>query len=149
MMVMALTMQAQTIEFSNFEKGSNPCKWEADGVIMTAKDAEGKMMADEGNRKFEDGQRFATRLKTGGKSNKSSAITVKVPAKGKLTVYASSGSSSEARSLSILLGLKPLATATIDNQNKAPIAADVEKGEYILLYPDGAVNIYGVKFVAE
>lgn len=148
MMVIALTMQAQTIEFKTFAKGDAPESWKADNIALSAVDEKGKMMGDEGSRKFEDGQRFATRLKTGGKSDKNSTLFLTVKKAGKVTIYASSGSSDQERAVNLVKGTKKVASVTVGNQNKTPIQADVEKGEYKIEYPDGAINIYGVKFEA-
>ena len=149
--VFALSANAQDmIRFSPFLSENNPCKWEADGITLTATDNKGKMTADASVRRFHDGQRFTGRLKTGGKWDaEDNTLTVTVSQPGMLTIYASSGSSNEARALTLLQGGKTISTATLDNRNKTPITTAVDAGDVTISYYDGGMSIYAIKFEAE
>jgi len=147
MALAALNVNAQgIIEFNEFTQGNNPCKWEAEGISLAAVDDKQKMSADNGKRKFEDGQRFESRLKTGGKSDRKSSLTLTADNAGEITIYASSGSSQEGRTVTVLQNGKTIASEIVDNQNKHPIKVNVEAGKVNIMYYDGAINFYGIGY---
>lgn len=97
-------VNAQRIVFTEFAKGSTPKQWANDGVVLTPTDTKGKMEGTTCNRTFSDGQQFYSRLKTGGRSLKDNGLTLHVPAQGTVTIYATSGSKEEDRSLLVRRG---------------------------------------------
>lgn len=149
----AITMQAQTMEFDTFDRGETPSEITADGLVLITTDRNNRMQGAEGNRKFDDGQRFPTRLKTGSRSDmETSQLKVQVPAAGTLTIYAASASVQESRCIAIAVDAssKPIAETTISGANQKPFAVELPAGgEYLLNYPDGAINIYGIVFKAK
>ena len=137
-----------TITFKPFKPGNNPMVFNCDKVFMYVVDDKGKMECDEHIRTFRDGQRFTTRFKTVSTSSRSSQIFLSVKAVGTLIVYATSASSEVDRQVVILKGAKDLVTDVVEQKRKRPITLEIEKpGEYQIMYPDGPINIYGIRFL--
>ena len=152
--VLAIAASAQIgtdptlITFKPFNPGNNPMVFNCDKVFMYVVDDNNKMMCDEHIRTFRDGQRFTTRFKTVSTSGRASQIYLSIKAKGLLTVYASSASSENDRQVVILKGAKDLVTDVVEQKSKRPITLEIEKpGEYQIMYPDGPINIYGIRFI--
>ena len=146
--MLAIVADAQMITFAKFTPGNNPLVFNTERMFMYVSDAKNKMQADESIRTFYDGTKFSTRLKTSGTGNHGNQIFLSIKGTGTLTVYASSASNDEARSISIIKGAHVVASQIVEGTNKSPITCKIEKpGEYQVLYPDGPINIYGVKFI--
>ena len=65
-----------------------------------------------------------------------------------LTIYATSASSEVDRQVVILKGAKDLVTDIVEQKSKRPISLEIDKpGEYQIMYPDGPINIYGIRFI--
>ena len=65
-----------------------------------------------------------------------------------MIVYATSASSEVDRQVVILKGAKDLVTDVVEQKSKRPITLEIEKpGEYQIMYPDGPINIYGIRFL--
>jgi hypothetical protein len=136
------------LTFKTFTQGNNPLVFNCDNMFMYVVDNKGKMECDEHIRTFKDGKRFNTRLKTQGTTNRQSQIFLSIKALGTLTLYASSASSEADRQIVILKGAKDIVTDVVEQSNKRPIVVNIDKvGEYQISYPDGAINIYGIRFV--
>ena len=136
------------ITFKPFSPGNNPMVFNCDKVFMYVVDDKGKMECDEHIRTFRDGQRFTTRFKTVSTSSRTSQISLSIKAKGMLTIYATSASSEVDRQVVILKGAKDLVTDVVEQKSKRPITLEIEKpSEYQIMYPDGPINIYGIRFV--
>lgn len=155
MLVAMLTMVASAqigtdptmITFKPFNPGSNPMVFNCDKMFMYVVDDNNKMMCDEHIRTFRDGQRFTTRFKTVSTSGRASQIYLSIKAKGLLTIYATSASSEVDRQVVILKGAKDLVTDIVEQKSKRPITLEIDKpGEYQIMYPDGPINIYGIRF---
>lgn len=139
--------ESNMITFNTFESGHNPLVFSCDNVFMYVVDNKSKMVCDKSNRQFKDGTRFFTRLKTGSTSSRSSQIFLSIKAKGILTIYASSSSSENDRQICLMKGAKDLVSDIVEQTNKRPIKVEINKvGEYELMYADGPINIYGIKF---
>lgn len=133
--------------FKTFSSGNNPLVFNCDNVFMYIVDNKAKMECDEHIRQFKDGKRFTSRLKTAGTSGRSNQIFLSIKAVGTLTIYASSASSDNDRQIVLLKGAKDIITDVVEQSNKRPIVVKIEKvGEYQIAYPDGPINIYGIKF---
>jgi hypothetical protein len=138
------------ITFKPFTAGNNPLVFNCEKCFMYVVDNKGKMVCDESIRQFKDGTRFSTRLKTGSTTSRSSQIFLSIKAKGTLTIYASSSSSENDRQIVVLKGAHDVITDVLEQTNKRPIRLEIEKmGEYQISYPDGPINIYGVRFEEE
>nr|MCR5069662.1 hypothetical protein [Prevotella sp.] len=78
--------------------------------------------------------------------NRTSQIYLSIKAKGMLAIYATSASSEVDRQVVILKGAKDLVTDIVEQKNKRPISLEMDKpGEYQIMYPDGPINIYGIR----
>ncbi len=142
------------------------------GLILTVTDEADKFEVDANNASFGDAEaqiKFTHRLKTGGKSQVkdggTSALSLEVPADGKLYIYARTGSSSADRAIKISQD-EALLNQTLSESNAIEIDAptaedptkklkvhpvysvDVKAGDVAIEYPDGAVNFYGFSFGA-
>lgn len=136
------------ITFKPFSPGNNPMVFNCDKVFMYVVDDNNKMTCDEHIRTFRDGQRFTTRFKTVSTSSRTSQIYLSIKAKGMLTIYATSASSEVDRQVVILKGAKDLVTDIVEQKSKRPISLEIDKpGEYQIMYPDGPINIYGIRFI--
>lgn len=136
------------ITFKPFSPGNNPMVFNCDKVFMYVVDDNNKMTCDEHIRTFRDGQRFTTRFKTVSTSSRTSQIYLSIKAKGTLTIYATSASSEVDRQVVILKGAKDLVTDIVEQKSKRPISLEIDKpGEYQIMYPDGPINIYGIRFI--
>lgn len=141
--------QGNVMKFKQFTQGNNPLVFNCENCFMYIVDNKGKMVCDESLRQFKDGTRFTTRLKTGSTTGRSSQIFLSIKAKGTLTIYAASSSSEEDRQIVLLKGAKDIVTDVVEQTNKRPIKVEIDKiGEYQISYPDGPINIYGIKFEA-
>lgn len=137
----------------------------ADGFKLTCTDEGGKMAVDANNCYFGDQLnqvKFEYRLKTGGKSTSKNALTLTIPAAGKLYIYARTGSNSATdRNVVItqfgseLLNHVMLESEAIevpgmdsDDPEKMTkvypiLTCNVSAGEVVIAYPVGSINFYG------
>ncbi|MBR1878631.1 MAG: hypothetical protein IJ814_06480 [Paludibacteraceae bacterium] len=171
--VAAMTINAEQITFSEVAaKGSLDGEIFADGdfsLTITDTDA-AKLEIDANNCWFGDATdqvKFEYRLKTGGKSSAKNALTLTVPAAGKLYIYARTGSNSDAtRTVVLTQDGKELYNNVVKEDdaikvagldNKEPeketnvypaIVVDVEEGDIDVAYPVNAVNFYAFAFGA-
>lgn len=139
------------------------------GLILTCTDQAGKMAIDANNTYFGDANsqiKFTHRLKSGGKSqvkdDATNAILLKVPAAGKLYIYArNSSKNTEGRVLSLsqfgaelfnhefydseAVNVKGLDSKEPEKETPVfPVfTCDVAKGEVEVSYTGGAINFYG------
>lgn len=150
MAVLAIVANAQMLKFQPFTAGNNPKMWSIDGLFVYIIDDNNKMSVVEGKRRFSDGEYFETRLKTTGHSYRKNQIFVDVKSKGTLTLYVSSANSQQMRLFFVTKGADLIYRDSVQNLNKRPVVIKVENpGEFQLQYPDGPVNIYGIKFEPE
>ena len=178
-MCAAVSMNAQRIAFTEVvEKASFGAErtFTAGSVTLVAdnsKDPSNKMAIDANNAYFgttmEDAWKGEYRLKTGGKSQTGNGLTLTVPAKGVVKVYARTGSNSatdrnivltqnDTEILNVIL-LESNAVEVEDgvDESGAPTTtkiypiytANVVAGDIVITYPINGVNIYALEFVAD
>lgn len=124
---------------------------------LTLLDTDGKLVIDANNATYgtaEENATYAYRLKVGGKTSEKRALTLAIPADGKLRVAArSSSSSDETRTLVIKQGDVELYNQVVKDADKVdgryPYAyADVKKGTVTIELPINALNFYAFGFQA-
>ncbi|MBQ8152869.1 MAG: hypothetical protein IJ069_04225 [Prevotella sp.] len=130
---------------------------------------ESKLEIDANNVYFGDATnqtKFTHRLKSGGKSSSNNKLTLTIPSKGTLKVYARTGSNSATDRHLVLtqdaelfneiiqeadaIQVKGLDEKDLEKDtNVYPIiSVPVEKGTVEITYPDGSMNFYGFEFVS-
>lgn len=130
------------------------------GEIFSYACVSGKSKVTANNKVFADGSSFAQRLQVGAKSviaDNAGVFTIKAPSAGKLYVYAITGSNNDGRTVEFYDANNNL----LDSDTSGPIADastyiypvfvyDVTAaGDYKVAATAGAVNFYGMAFVAE
>ena len=124
---------------------------------LTLVDGDGKLVVDANEATYgtaEENATYTHRLKVGGKTSAKRALTLNVPADGKLRVAArSSSSSDETRTLVIKQGDVELYNQVVKDADKVdgryPYAyADVKKGTVTVELPVNALNFYAFGFQA-
>lgn len=130
------------------------------GEIFSYACVSGKSKVTANNKIFADGSSFAQRLQVGAKSviaDNAGVFTIKAPSAGKLYVYAITGSNNDGRTVEFYDANNTL----LDSDTSGPIADastyiypvfvyDVTAaGDYKVAATAGAVNFYGMAFVAE
>ena len=124
---------------------------------LTLVDGDGKLVVDANEATYgtaEENATYTHRLKVGGKTSAKRALTLNVPADGKLRVAArSSSSSDETRTLVIKQGDVELYNQVVKDADKVdgryPYAyADVKKGTVTIELPINALNFYAFGFQA-
>lgn len=130
------------------------------GEIFSYACVSGKSKVTANNKVFADGSSFAQRLQVGSKSviaDNAGVFTIKAPSAGKLYVYAITGSNNDGRTVEFYDANNNL----LDSDTSGPIADastyiypvfvyDVTAaGDYKVAATAGAVNFYGMAFVAE
>ena len=129
---------------------------------------ESKLEIDANNVYFGDATnqtKFTHRLKSGGKSSSNNKLTLTIPSKGTLKVYARTGSNSATDRHLVLtqdaelfneiiqeadaIQVKGLDEKDLEKEtNVYPIiSVPVEKGTVEITYPDGSMNFYGFEFI--
>ena len=177
-MCAAVSMNAQLIAFTEaVDKTAFGAKrtFTAGSVTLVAdnsKDPSNKMAIEANNAYFgttlEDAWKGEYRLKTGGKSQTGNGLTLTVPGKGVVKLYARTGKN-EATDRNIVLtqdGTEILNVILLESNavevedvddNGAPkttkiypvYTANVVAGDIVITYPVNSVSIYGLEFVAE
>ena len=118
---------------------------------------DGKMVVDENTASFgtaEENGTYNFRLKVGGKTSEKRALTLNVPADGKLRVAArSSSSSDETRTLVLKQGETELCNQIVKDSDKADgrypyVTVAVKQGTVNVELPVGALNLYAFGFQA-
>ncbi len=138
-------------------------------TVVDTGDKEGKkkISIDANNCNFgtaESYQKFTHRLKTGGKSSSSNSLTLTIPSDGTLKVYVRSASSSavdrnlvltqnETELYNEIVKDADVVEVTFEGDEKATkiypvITVAVKAGELAVGYPTGALNFYGIEFIA-
>ena len=124
---------------------------------LTLVDGDGKLVVDANEATYgtaEENATYTHRLKIGGKTSAKRAMTLAIPADGKLRVAArSSSSSDETRTLVIKQGDVELYNQVVKDADKVdgryPYAyADVKKGTVTIELPVNALNFYAFGFQA-
>ena len=164
--LLAASANAQKI---TFEVGQTPTDGFANGNFkITVVDEDGKFAIDANSQYFgtaESQEKFATRLKTGGKSSSKNNITVTVPADGALKLYARTASSGATdRTLTLTqngteLYKKVVKDAdavkvtglneddpTVETNVFPIVSVSVKAGDIAVTYPEGALNFYAFEF---
>lgn len=100
--------------------------------------------------------RYDYRLRTNGTSSNTRSLALTIPRNGTLYIYAKTASNSANRRVvvktldetelnSVYLTENPI---TVDGKNVYPVvSAQVERGMVKLDFPDGAINVYGLKLI--
>ena len=174
--VAAMTVNAEQILFTAVAAaGTLNGKSVSDGeLVLAITDEAEKIAVDSNSCWFGDAVnqvKFSLRLKTGGKSQvkeeATNALKLTVPRDGKLYVYARTGkNSAEDRNISLvqnevtlldhtLLESEAIKVKGLDSKEPEKetavypvLSCDVQEGDIDILYPVGAINIYGISFDA-
>ena len=148
--------------------GSLASTYGSNGFVLTRTDDNNKHAIDANNAYFGDASaqtKYSFRFKTGGTAGSKNALSLSIPSKGTLQVCARTASSSTPRSI-VINGT----STTLDDANAVLvpmesnisetnptgetkvypiISVPVTAGTISIGYPDGAVNIYSLKFIPE
>lgn len=166
--IAALSMNAQQITFTEADMDIEDLDgyvFNADGFKLTCTDEGGKMAVDANNCYFGDQLnqvKFEYRLKTGGKSTSKNALTLTIPAAGKLYIYARTGKNDAVdRNVvvtqfgsellnHVMLESEAIEVAGLDSKEPEKmtkvypiLTCNVSAGEVAIAYPVGSINFYG------
>lgn len=166
--IAALSMNAQQITFTEDDMDIldlDGYVFNADGFKLTCTDEGGKMAVDANNCYFGDADeqiKFEYRLKTGGKSTSKNALTLTIPAAGKLYIYARTGKNEAVdRNVvvtqfgsellnHVMLESEAIEVAGLDSKEPEKmtkvypiLTCNVSAGEVVIAYPVGSINFYG------
>ena len=135
-------------------------------VTLTVTDTDGKVEVDANSQYFgsaESYKNFTYRLKTGGKSGNKNTLTLSVPAKGVVKIYARSGSSSDlTRTVVLTQNSKEILNQIVKDNDAVKVSIEgsekavfpvyncnVETGTINITYPINAINFYGIEFIKD
>lgn len=167
---MAASVNAQVFTFdTDYAAGSVPASITSNGLVLSIVDTKSKISVDANTAYFgtaDSYERFAKRMKSGGKSSSNNKLTLTLPADGTLKVYARTGSSGATDRNVILtqndteLANKVLLESEAVSVNMMVDGVEVAKkvypavsvavkaGDVVITYPVGSINFYGFEFVA-
>ena len=147
--------------------GSLPATYGSNGFVLTRTDGNNKQAVDANNAYFGDASaqtKYAFRFKTGGTGGSKNALSLSIPSKGTLEVCARTASSSSPRAI-VINGVSTTlddSSISVDMEGNISetnptgatkvypvISVAVTAGTVSINYPDGAVNIYSLKFIPE
>ena len=167
---MAASVNAQVFTFdTDYAQGAVPATITSNGLVLSVVDVNAKISVDANTAYFgtaDSYERFAKRMKSGGKSSSKNMLTLTLPADGTLKVYARTGSSGATDRNVILtqndteLANKVLLESEAVSVNMMVDGVEVAKkvypavsvavkaGDVVITYPVGSINFYGFEFVA-
>lgn len=167
---MAASVNAQVFTFdTDYAAGSVPASITSNGLVLSIVDTKSKISVDANTAYFgtaDSYERFAKRMKSGGKSSSNNKLTLTLPSDGTLKVYARTGTSSATDRNVILtqndteLANKVLLESEAVSVNMMVDGVEVAKkvypavsvavkaGDVVITYPVGSINFYGFEFVA-
>ena len=147
--------------------GSLASTYGSNGFVLTRTDGNNKHAIDANNAYFGDASaqtKYAFRFKTGGTGGSKNALSLSIPSKGTLQVCARTASSSSPRAI-VINGVSTTlddSSISVDMEGNISetnptgatkvypvISVAVTAGTVSIGYPDGAVNIYSLKFIPE
>ena len=147
--------------------GNLAATYESNGLVLTRTDGNNKQAIDANNAYFGDAdsqEKFSFRFKTGGTGGSKNALSLTVPVAGTLKVCARTASSSSPRAI-VINGVSTTlddSSISVDMEGNISetnptgatkvypvISVAVTAGTVSINYPDGAVNIYSLKFIPE
>ena len=147
--------------------GSLPATYGSNGFVLTRTDGNNKQAVDANNAYFGDASaqtKYSFRFKTGGTAGSKNALSLSIPSKGTLEVCARTASSSTPRAI-VINGVSTTlddSSISVDMEGNISetnptgatkvypvISVAVTAGTVSIGYPDGAVNIYSLKFIPE
>ena len=147
--------------------GSLPATYGSNGFVLTRTDGNNKQAVDANNAYFGDASaqtKYSFRFKTGGTGGSKNALSLSIPSKGTLEVCARTASSSSPRAI-VINGVSTTlddSSISVDMEGNISdtnptgatkvypvISVAVTAGTVSIGYPDGAVNIYSLKFIPE
>ena len=147
--------------------GTLPATYGSNGFVLTRTDGNNKQAVDANNAYFGDASaqtKYAFRFKTGGTGGSKNALSLSIPSKGTLEVCARTASSSSPRAI-VINGVSTTlddSYISVDMEGNISetnptgatkvypvISVAVTAGTVSIGYPDGAVNIYSLKFIPE
>jgi len=147
--------------------GSLASTYGSNGFVLTRTDGNNKHAIDANNAYFGDASaqtKYAFRFKTGGTGGSKNALSLSIPSKGTLEVCARTASSSSPRAI-VINGVSTTlddSSISVDMEGNISdtnptgatkvypvISVAVTAGTVSINYPDGAVNIYSLKFIPE
>ena len=168
--VMAASVNAQVFTFdTDYAQGAVPATITSNGLVLSVVDVNAKISVDANTAYFgtaDSYERFAKRMKSGGKSSSKNMLTLTLPSDGTLKVYARTGSSGATDRNVILtqndteLANKVLLESEAVSVNMMVDGVEVAKkvypavsvavkaGDVVITYPVGSINFYGFEFVA-
>ena len=167
---MAASVNAQVFTFdTDYAAGSVPASITSNGLVLSIVDTKSKISVDANTAYFgtaDSYERFAKRMKSGGKSSSNNKLTLTLPADGTLKVYARTGSS-DATNRNVILTQNGTELANkilleseavsvnmmVDGVEVAKkvypaVSVAVKAGDVVITYPVGSINFYGFEFVA-
>ena len=167
---MAASVNAQVFTFdTDYAAGSVPASITSNGLVLSIVDTKSKISVDANTAYFgtaDSYERFAKRMKSGGKSSSNNKLTLTLPADGTLKVYARTGSS-DATNRNVILTQNDTELANkvlleseavsvnmmVDGVEVAKkvypaVSVAVKAGDVVITYPVGSINFYGFEFVA-
>lgn len=167
---MAASVNAQVFTFdTDYAQGAVPATITSNGLVLSVVDVNAKISVDANTAYFgtaDSYERFAKRMKSGGKSSSKNMLTLTLPSDGTLKVYARTGSSGATDRNVILtqndteLANKVLLESEAVSVNMMVDGVEVAKkvypavsvavkaGDVVITYPVGSINFYGFEFVA-
>ena len=147
--------------------GTLPATYGSNGFVLTRTDGKNKQAVDANNAYFGDASaqtKYSFRFKTGGTGGSKNALSLSIPSKGTLEVCARTASSSSPRAI-VINGVSTTlddSSISVDMEGNISdtnptgatkvypvISVAVTAGTVSIGYPDGAVNIYSLKFIPE
>ena len=147
--------------------GSLAATYGSNGFVLTRTDGNNKQAVDANNAYFGDASaqtKYSFRFKTGGTAGSKNALSLSIPSKGTLEVCARTASSSSPRAI-VINGVSTTlddSYISVDMEGNISetnptgatkvypvISVAVTAGTVSIGYPDGAVNIYSLKFIPE
>ena len=147
--------------------GTLPATYGSNGFVLTRTDGNNKQAVDANNAYFGDASaqtKYSFRFKTGGTGGSKNALSLSIPSKGTLEVCARTASSSSPRAI-VINGVSTTlddSSISVDMEGNISdtnptgatkvypvISVAVTAGTVSIGYPDGAVNIYSLKFIPE
>ena len=147
--------------------GSLTSTYGSNGFVLSRTDGNNKHAIDANNAYFGDASaqtKYAFRFKTGGTGGSNNALSLSIPSKGTLEVCARTASSSSPRAI-VINGVSTTlddSYISVDMEGNISdtnptgatkvypvISVAVTAGTISINYPDGAVNIYSLKFIPE
>ena len=144
----AVAVNAQRLDFSEVIAAADFGETKTfvkDGISLAVTNGNGKFAVDANKAKFGTAEAYeqdTMRLKTGGASGSKSAMTLTVPADGKVYVHARTGSAKVARVLTFSQGGLDILNANLIDDDAVEVEETTEQGvEVVKVFPVFSCNV--------